>query len=313
MSERKAAVVSIKVENITKTYGAQEALSSVSFALKPGEVVGFLGPNGAGKSTMLKILTSYLPPSSGEAWICGFSVLENEKEVKRRIGYLPEHNPLYLDQYVVEFLEFCLGLHGIRRGRTQRINEIIDLVGLGPERHKKIGQLSKGYRQRVGLAQALLHKPEVLLLDEPTTGLDPNQLVEIRALIKEIGKEKTVLFSTHILPEVEAICQRVLILNHGQLVADRSVQAIAQPIKGQMITVELHQPVKKHDWQGLIHLIDAVEMNNGKSWQLNGSGSDDWRAQIALFAKKKDWLIISMAETSNKMEDVFRQLTGSEL
>lgn len=310
---KRKAVVSIKVENITKTYGAQKALSSVSFALKPGEVVGFLGPNGAGKSTMLKILTGYLPPSDGEAWICGFSVTENEKEVKRRIGYLPEHNPLYLDHYVVEFLEFCLGLHGIRKGRAQRINEIIDQVGLGPERNKKIGQLSKGYRQRVGLAQAMLHKPEVLLLDEPTTGLDPNQLIEIRGLIKEIGKEKTVLFSTHILPEVEAICQRVLILNHGQLVADRSVQAISQPKKGLVISVELHKPIKKSDWQGLAHLTESTDLSNGTSWQLIGNGNDDWRAEIALFAKNNDWLIVSMTESSTKMEDVFRQLTGSDL
>lgn len=311
MWKRKAAVVSIKVENITKTYGAQKALSSVSFALKPGEVVGFLGPNGAGKSTMLKILTGYLPPSGGEAWICGFSVSENEKEVKRRIGYLPEHNPLYLDQYVVEFLEFCLGLHGIRKGRPQRINEIIDLVGLGPERHKKIGQLSKGYRQRVGLAQALLHKPEVLLLDEPTTGLDPNQLVEIRALIKEIGKEKTVLFSTHILPEVEAICQRVLILKEGKLVADRSVEKMnVSDKKNITLVVELKNNVRKSDW---LELGKEIEINqiNPSNWVLEGPSEPDFRERVSLFTQKKGWIIIGMQKQEQSLEQLFKNLTGN--
>lgn len=219
--------MSIEVSNITKFYGKQRALDHVSFKINAGEVVGFLGPNGAGKSTMMKILTTYISPSYGEAKVSGFDVVENPLQVRRHIGYLPEHNPLYLDMYVKEYLSFSAGVYGIKQ-KKEKVNEIIEKVGLSPEMKKKIGALSKGYRQRVGLAQAMIHDPGVLILDEPTSGLDPNQLVEIRSLIKEAGKEKTVMLSTHIMQEVEAICDRVIIINKGKIVADNAVRKIIE-------------------------------------------------------------------------------------
>jgi ABC-2 type transport system ATP-binding protein len=211
--------MSIQVDHITKLYGSQKALDDVSFSVGGSEVVGFLGPNGAGKSTMMKILTCYLPPTNGTAVVCGHDVGSASLEVRRNVGYLPEHNPLYVDLYVREYLVFVAGIHGMAR-KEERVKEMIDMVGLGREQHKRIGQLSKGYRQRVGLAQAMIHDPKVLILDEPTSGLDPNQLVEIRSLIKEVGRSKTVLLSTHIMQEVEAICDRVIILDKGRIVAD---------------------------------------------------------------------------------------------
>ncbi|MCC6837460.1 MAG: ATP-binding cassette domain-containing protein, partial [Bacteroidia bacterium] len=211
--------MSIKVENITKQYGEQKALNNVSFEVNTGEIVGFLGPNGAGKSTMMKILTCFIPQTSGKASVCGFDVAEESLEVRKQVGYLPEHNPLYLDMYVKEYLEFIAGLHHIKNVK-ERIAEMIEITGLQVEQKKKIGALSKGYRQRVGLAQALIHDPKVLILDEPTTGLDPNQLAEIRNLIIEVGKQKTVMLSTHIMQEVEAMCDRVIIINRGEIVAN---------------------------------------------------------------------------------------------
>jgi ABC-2 type transport system ATP-binding protein len=219
--------MSITVQNLTKIYGTQRAIDSLNFTIKKGEIVGFLGPNGAGKSTTMKIITGFLSATEGSAEVEGLSVTEQPIEVKKCIGYLPEHNPLYVDMYVREFLNFMGSLYGIERKQLKnRVAEIIELVGLSVEQHKKIGQLSKGYRQRVGLAHALIHNPEVLILDEPTTGLDPNQLVEIRNLIKSIGKEKTVILSTHIMQEVEALCERVIIINKGCIVADRKVADI---------------------------------------------------------------------------------------
>lgn len=200
--------MSIEVKNVTKIYGEQKALDNVSFKVEPGQIVGFLGPNGAGKSTMMKIITCFIPQTTGEVKVCGFDVTEQAIEVKKQVGYLPEHNPLYLDMYVREYLDFIGGVYHIKN-RKARINEMIDMVGLGVEQNKKIGALSKGYRQRVGLAQAIIHDPKVLILDEPTTGLDPNQLEDIRALIKNIGKEKTIMLSTHIMQEVEAICDQI--------------------------------------------------------------------------------------------------------
>ena len=220
--------MSIKVNNITKIYGRQKALDNVSFTINAGEIVGLVGPNGAGKSTMMKIITCYLPQTSGNALVCGFDVVEHSIEVRRKVGYLPEHNPLYLDMYVKEYLEFISGIHKLGSNSKKRIAEMIDITGLEVERKKKIGALSKGYRQRVGLAQALIHNPEVLVLDEPTSGLDPNQIIEIRNLIKKIGKEKTVLFSTHIMQEVEAICDKVIVIDNGKIVANKT-------------TVEMHQ------------------------------------------------------------------------
>lgn len=219
--------MSITVQNLTKIYGTQRAIDSLNFTIKKGEIVGFLGPNGAGKSTTMKIITGFLSATEGSAEVAGLNVTEQPIEIKRKIGYLPEHNPLYVDMYVREFLHFMGSLYGINSKKLKsRVTEIIKLVGLSLEQHKKIGQLSKGYRQRVGLAHALIHNPEVLILDEPTTGLDPNQLVEIRNLIKEIGREKTVILSTHIMQEVEALCERVIIINRGKIVADRRVADI---------------------------------------------------------------------------------------
>ena len=220
--------MSIEVKNITKTYGKQIALDAISFSIKKGEIVGFLGPNGAGKSTLMKILTTYLTADEGEASVNGFDVTTQAIQVQQSVGYLPEHNPLYLDLYVREYLAFNADLHHVSKSK---IDEVIQLTGLSPECHKKIGQLSKGYRQRVGLATALLHNPDVLILDEPTTGLDPNQLVEIRELIKNIGKDKTVFLSTHIMQEVEAICDRIIIIHHGKIVEDASLKVLGKNLE----------------------------------------------------------------------------------
>ncbi len=240
--------MSIIATDITKIYGKQKALDSVSLEIGAGEVVGLLGPNGAGKSTMMKIISCFLPPTSGEASVDGFDIFEQEIEVKRRVGYLPENNPLYLEMYVREYLSFLAGIHKLGRNKKSRINEIIDITGLGLEQNKKIGALSKGYRQRVGLAQALLHNPSVLILDEPTSGLDPNQLLEIRSLIQEIGKEKTVLFSTHIMQEVEAICDRAVIIHLGKVVADDTISSLKKGGKSleevfQSLTTTTNPPV----------------------------------------------------------------------
>ncbi|MBR1799331.1 MAG: ATP-binding cassette domain-containing protein [Bacteroidales bacterium] len=216
----------IEIKNITKTYGEQKALDNISFSVNGGEIVGLLGPNGAGKSTLMKILTCFIPPTHGEAFVCGNSIYDNTMAVRRHIGYLPEHNPLYLDMYVREFLRFAAGLSGIKNNR-ERVEEMIALTGLTPEANKKIGQLSKGYRQRVGLAQALIHDPQVLILDEPTTGLDPNQLEFIRNVIRTEGKKKVVLLSTHIMQEVEAMCDRAIIIDHGKIVADESISNLS--------------------------------------------------------------------------------------
>ena len=219
--------MSIEVKKITKIYGEQKALNDVSFSIQSGEIIGFLGPNGAGKSTLMKIISCYLPPSSGTVKVCGLDVMEQSMEVRKKVGYLPEHNPLYLDMYVKEYLEFVGRFYGVKN-LTNRVKEMVEITGLTIEQSKKIGQLSKGYRQRVGLAQAIIHDPQVLILDEPTTGLDPNQLVEIRNLIKELGKNKTVMLSTHIMQEVQAICERAIIINHGKIVADDSIANLTQ-------------------------------------------------------------------------------------
>ena len=217
--------MSIEVKNVIKTYGEQKALNDVSFSVEPGSIVGFLGPNGAGKSTMMKIITCFIPQTFGDVKVCGFDVINNPIDVKRHVGYLPEHNPLYLDMYVKEYLDFIGGVHKISN-RKVRVKEMIDMVGLGVEQNKKIGTLSKGYRQRVGLAQSIIHNPKVLILDEPTTGLDPNQLEEIRSLIKEIGKEKTIMLSTHIMQEVDKICNRVIIIKKGKIIDDQLISTL---------------------------------------------------------------------------------------
>lgn len=226
----------IEIKNITKIYDGQRALDDVSFSVSDGEIVGLLGPNGAGKSTLMKILTCFIPPTEGEAYVCGHSIYDDTLEVRRQIGYLPEHNPLYLDMYVREFLRFSAGIYGVKN-LDDRVEEVIQLVGLTPESNKRIAQLSKGYRQRVGLAQALMHDPKVLILDEPTTGLDPNQLEEIRAVIRNVGKDKVVLLSTHIMQEVEAMCTRAIIINHGRLVSDDQLGNITS----QQLTEKFHK------------------------------------------------------------------------
>ncbi len=300
--------MSIKVENLTKVYGEQHAVDAVTFEAMKGEVLGFLGPNGAGKTTTMKIITCFIPQTSGTAEVCGFNTTENSMEVRRRIGYLPEHNPLYKDMYVKEYLEFVAGLHKVSNKKS-RVNEMIEMTGLEREQKKQINALSKGYRQRVGLAQAMLHDPEVLILDEPTSGLDPNQLIEIRNLIKKLGKEKTVVFSTHIMQEVQAICDRVLIINKGKIVADDSIDALQNIVKGEsIITVEF---VEKANEKLLskIPKVKKVKAKNDRKWELSTGLNDDIRANIFHFAVDNKLTIIEMKKEVSSVEDVFQKLT----
>ena len=321
--------MSIIVNNITKKYGSQKALDSVSLEIKPGEVVGLLGPNGAGKSTLMKILTCYIPPTSGDATVCGFDIVDQSIEVRKKIGYLPENNPLYHDLYVVEFLEFMAGTRNpVRAGNRKRIGEIIDLTGLEAEQHKKIGALSRGYRQRVGIAQALLHDPEVLILDEPTSGLDPNQLAEIRSLIKSIGEEKTVMLSTHIMQEVEAICDRTIIIHNGKIVADDLTKNIREVISSQIvITVEFGSKVEANllktipgvlkvlnplsgNLYDLRHREQITKSTVSNIWQLVSDSANDIRADVFQFAVDHHLTVLSLHREEQKLEDVFRKLTG---
>src|SRR5690554_2318183 len=297
--------MSIRVENISKFYGAQKALDNVSFAAEKGQVVGFLGPNGAGKSTMMKILTSYIQPSEGKASVNGFHTQENPIAVKKSIGYLPEHNPLYLDMYIREYLRFNAGIYKVSKARTE---EIIEMTGLSPEANKKIGQLSKGYRQRVGLAAALLHNPEVLILDEPTTGLDPNQLVEIRELIKNIGKDKTVFLSTHIMQEVEAICDRVIIIKKGKIVADNKLQQIFNNENDQIIEVEFDLKVETEFIQRIEHLKSFRNIHD-MQWEFVFNADKDMRPTLFDFAQEMGIKILSMQLKNKNLETIFREKT----
>ena len=305
--------MSIIVSNITKIYGAQRALDNVSFEVHTGEVVGFLGPNGAGKSTMMKILTCFIPQTSGEASVCGYDVAENSLEVRKNVGYLPEHNPLYLDMYVKEYLEFISGLHHLKNVKS-RISEMIEMTGLQIEQKKKIGALSKGYRQRVGLAQALIHDPKVLILDEPTTGLDPNQLAEIRNLIIEIGKQKTILLSTHIMQEVEAVCNRVIIVNNGKIVANdiTSVLQNSQSNNTQFITVEFDKETSIMSLKNIEGVFDAKNIK-GNIWQIEARTEKDIRTDIFQFAVKNGMAVLTLHKEEQRLEDVFKQLTASPL
>lgn len=302
--------MSITVNAITKLYGAQKALDDVSFTVGSGEVVGFLGPNGAGKSTMMKILTCFLPPSSGTATVCGFDTGRESLKVRRNVGYLPEHNPLYLDLYVREYLDLVAGLHGLRK-RGPRVKEMIDQVGLGSEQHKRIGALSKGYRQRVGLAQAMIHDPEVLILDEPTSGLDPNQLVDVRALIKRIGEKKTVMLSTHIMQEVEAICDRVIIIDRGKLVADDKASTLRSGTQQrEALEVEFDREVQAN----LLANIPGVQQAQRKSghvWLLVHDASVDVRPVVFRFAVDQGLQVLGMHKSERGLEDVFKELTRS--
>lgn len=299
--------MSIEVHQLTKIYGTQKALDQISFSAKKGEILGFLGPNGAGKSTTMKIITGYIPQTSGVAKVCGFDVTTQTMEVKKHIGYLPELNPLYTDMYVKEYLQFSAAAQGIKSGVNKLVDDMIERVGLSLERKKKIGQLSKGYKQRVGLAQAMLHNPEVLILDEPTSGLDPNQVVEIRALIKEIGKDKTVLLSTHIMQEVESMCNRVIIINHGKIVADDTIEKLQQKSgKEFTITVEFKQDVK----ESLLKQLSGVKQVKQKGKKFILSCSDDIREQLSALAAQESWILLSMNLEEDSLEEVFQKLTA---
>ncbi len=303
--------MSIVVEGISKAYGSQLAVNNVSFTVSTGEIVGFIGPNGAGKSTTMKIITGTLRPDKGNVEINGQPSDESQKEIRKIIGYLPEHNPLYLEMYIREYLAYVAGLYGIKGElRKTRIEEVIRMTGLTPEVHKKVGSLSKGFRQRVGLAQALIHDPEILILDEPTTGLDPNQLVEIRTLISSIGKEKTVLLSTHILQEVEAICDRVLIINQGSIVADGLSASLKEKGAGliQTIHVELGAPVDPTLWKKLGY-ITHVRSLEGNQFLLETHENRDIRGEIFNFAVNQDLTILSLSLKEKSLEEVFREIT----
>jgi ABC-2 type transport system ATP-binding protein len=300
--------MSVEVQNLTKVYGEQKAVNNISFKAKPGQVLGFLGPNGAGKTTTMKVLTCYIPQSSGKATVCGYDVQESPMEVRKNIGYLPEHNPLYLDMYVREYLRFIAGLHKIKKP-NQRIDEMIELTGLGKERHKPIGALSKGYRQRVGLAQALLHDPPVLILDEPTAGLDPNQLADIRALIKKLGEEKTVIFSTHIMQEVKAICDRVVIINQGNLVADDTIDHLQSVTTGEsVITVEFQSKIPSQELKQ-ISGVREVRHISGYRYQVMSEAEQDLRASIFDFAVAQRVKLLEMHKEVFEMDEVFQRLT----
>ncbi|MDP4934028.1 MAG: gliding motility-associated ABC transporter ATP-binding subunit GldA [Salibacteraceae bacterium] len=300
--------MSIEVKNVTKIYGEQRALNEVSFSINSGNIVGFLGPNGAGKSTMMKIITCYLPQSEGSVKVCGFDVVDQPIEVKKRVGYLPEHNPLYPEMYVREYLEFIAGIHKIPN-KQKRIDELIDLVGLTIERKKKIGALSKGYRQRVGLAQAMIHDPEVLILDEPTTGLDPNQIVEIRNLIKSIGENRTVMLSTHLMQEVEAICDQVMIINRGNIVANDKAENLRAFQNQQMIRVEFDKSVAPNMLKTIAGVTD-VERVNDKTWLLGSASDKDVRQAVFAFAVEKELSVLTIQKEEKRMEDIFKKLTS---
>lgn len=302
--------MSVKVSSVTKLYGKQKALDDVSFEIGTGQVVGLLGPNGAGKSTMMKIITCFLPATSGSVSVNGFDVIENSVEVRRQVGYLPEHNPLYHDMYVKEYLAFVAGIYMPFSKIKNRVREMIELTGLEAEQHKKIGALSKGYKQRVGLAQALIHDPKVLILDEPTSGLDPNQLIGIRQLISNAGKEKTVILSTHIMQEVEAICNRVIIINKGKIVADDPVQMLtrhSQPEK--VFLIEFDKEVKPEMLRSL-SFIKTAEPKENLKWRITSSHNADIRPQLSRFAQQNNLLILSLSMEEVKLEEVFHQLTN---
>lgn len=303
--------MSVSVLNLSKKYAQQKAVDNISFEVKKGDILGFLGPNGAGKSTTMKMLTCYLPPSSGTASIDGMDIIQQPLEVRRKIGYLPENNPLYYDMYVKEFLEFAYRIYGQQSSNKiqQTIKETIDLVGLGLEQHKKIGQLSKGYKQRVGIAQALIHQPEVLILDEPTSGLDPNQLADIRNLIKELGKEKTIIFSTHIMQEVQAVCDRVIIINKGKIVANEKPDNLQNLLsKEVLIEVEFENAILQNDLQQISNVY-SIEQLTSTHFVLHGKDSTQLRKDIFAYAVSKNNPLLTLKQESKSLEDIFHQLT----
>jgi len=302
--------MSLIVKDLSKIYGTQKALDNISFEAKNGQILGFLGPNGAGKSTTMKIATCYVPPTSGTIEVCGFDILKNSNEVKKNIGYLPEHNPLYLDMYVHEYLDFIAQLHGLNSSlRKKRKEEMISLCGLQIEQNKKIGALSKGYRQRVGLAQALIHDPKVLILDEPTTGLDPNQIVEIRNLIKNISADKTVIFSTHIMKEVELLCDQVVIINKGKIVANENVKNL-QNFKGKFnkVSIQLNEYLNPALFEAIVG-VNAVESLGENKYLLLSDASIDIRHSLSNIILQNNKLIIELKQEEDSLEKVFQELT----
>jgi ABC-2 type transport system ATP-binding protein len=297
--------MSIAVNNISKSYGAQKALDTISFSVNKGEIVGFLGPNGAGKSTLMKILTTYIQADEGSAAVNGYDVTTEQKAVQLSIGYLPEHNPLYLDLYVREYLAFNADVYKVPKSR---IEEVIQLTGLSAESHKKIGQLSKGFRQRVGLANALLHNPDVLILDEPTTGLDPNQLIEIRNVIKNVGKDKTVFLSTHIMQEVEAICDRVIIINNGKIVADKKLDSLISENKEQVIEVEFDYKIEEQAISK-IENISSYKNTHDMIWELTFTTNKDMRPIVFDFATANGLKTLQLNQKNKNLEAIFREIT----
>lgn len=300
--------MSIEVKNLVKMYGEQKAVNLISFKVNKGEIVGFLGPNGAGKSTTMKMITGYLQPTSGDAMVCDVNVQGNPLGTKQKIGYLPESNALYYEMYVKEYLEFIAEVHKVQNTKI-RIAEVIQQVGLTSEAQKKISQLSKGYKQRVGLAAALIHDPEVLILDEPTSGLDPNQIIEIREVIKQLGKNKTVLFSSHILQEVEAICDRVIIINKGNIVADDQLSNLQQATSGSSVHVTFKEALDEERLKNLPAATTVTKIDN-YNWELQSKDEETLRKQILSMAVENNFNIVSLQSGSKSLEDVFRSLTS---
>jgi len=303
--------MSIEVKDLSRFYGEQKAIDQISFSVKQGEIVGFLGPNGAGKSTTMKILTGCLKPSGGQAFLQGIDVNAEPVQTKKITGYLPESNPLYGDMYIREYLSFIADIHQLN-SKKKKVAETIAQVGLQPEAGKKISQLSKGYKQRVGLAAALIHEPEVLILDEPTTGLDPNQIVEIRDVIKGYGKNRTVLFSSHILQEVEAICDRVIIIQQGKIIADSNLNTLRQEQKGKFIKVILKESVTASDWQGLDQLR-GIRKTSDYEWELEAEDPELLKKQLLTLSLLNNWNIVSLQSENRSLEDIFRGLTKTNI
>lgn len=305
----------IVVENITKRYGLQKAIDNVSFTVRTGEILGFLGPNGAGKSTTMRAIACYLAPNEGNVSVGGFSIHQNPEEIKKVIGYLPETNPLYQDMPVVDYLHFIAELHGIEKSKIKkRILEMVNTCGLEGEKHKKIGELSKGYKQRVGLAQALIHNPQVLILDEPTSGLDPNQRIEIRELIRHIGREKTVILSSHILAEVEATCDRILIINKGKIVADGTSDDLRKKAQGKEILIVTIEEGNVNEIYKALQKLETVEVadfisKSGNSFELHSKSGTSSRKGIFQLCVNNKWVLTELTPTETKLEDVFRELT----
>ena len=308
--------MNIAVENLTKNYGTQKAVDTISFQVHTGEILGFLGPNGAGKTTTMKILTCFMAPTEGDIKVGNLSIHEHQDEIKTKIGYLPENNPLYFDMPVLEYLSFTATLQGVEKNNIKnRIEEMVVVCGLNEEKHKKIGELSKGYRQRVGLAQAMIHNPEILIFDEPTTGLDPNQIIEIRKLIRELGREKTVILSTHILPEVEAICDRILIINKGKIVADGTSDTLRKQAQGQeMLRIQLDEVANRDLTIEAFKSIESIAMvspvtDSNNTFMIESKNGQSSKRSVFQLCVQKNWILTEMTPIETKLEDIFRELT----